>query len=86
MLARSSSLTGGLATLQPVQMELWDPGRYTCIPNRVFATIATAAVIKEYKNEMSIDKEDLGCTRMELDSHASWTGCRTSLQGMDNQA
>ena len=46
-------------------------GRYTCIPNRVFATIATAAVIKDYKNKISIDREDLGGTRTVLDSHAN---------------
>ena len=57
MLARSSSLTGGLAALEPDQTEIWDPGWYTCIPNRVFATIATAAVMKDNKNEMSIDGE-----------------------------
>ena len=71
MLARSSSETGGLAALQLDQIEIWDPGRYTCIPNRVFATIATAAVMKDYKNEMSIDEKDLGGTRTELDSHAN---------------
>ena len=73
MLAKPSSLLGGLTSLQPDQTEIWDPGRYTCIPNRGFATIATAAVTKDYNNEMGIDSEDLGGTRTELDSHANKT-------------
>ena len=71
MLASSSSLTGGLAALQLDQMEIWDPGWCTCIPNRVFATISTAGAIKDNKNEMSIDGENLGGIWMELDSHAN---------------
>ena len=71
MLAKTSSLIGGLTALQLDQTEIWDPGRYTCIPIRVFATIATAVVTKEYNNEMGIDSEDLGGTRTELDSHAN---------------
>ena len=71
MLAKTSSLIGGLTALQLDQTEIWDPGWYTCIPNRVFATIATAVVTKDYNNEMGIDSEDLGGTRTELDSHAN---------------
>ena len=71
MLAKPSSLIGGLTALQPDQTEIWDPGQYTCISNRVFATIATATVTKDYNNEMGIDSEDLGGTRTELDSHAN---------------
>ena len=71
MLAKPSSLIGGLTALQPDQMEIWDPGQYTCIPNQVFATITTATVTKDYNNEMGIDSEDLGGTRTELDSHAN---------------
>ena len=71
MPAKSSTLIGGLAALQLDQTEIWDPGWYTCIRNRVFATIATAAVTKDYKNGMSIDSENLDGTRRELDSHAN---------------
>ena len=71
MMAKPSSLIGGLAALQPDQTEIWDPGRHTCIPNRVFATIATAMVIKDHSNEICTDNEDVGGTRMELDSHAN---------------
>ena len=71
MLAKTSSLIGGLTTLQPDQMEIWDPGSHTCIPYRVFATIATAAVTKDYNNKMGTDNEDLGGTRTDLGSLAN---------------
>ena len=57
--------------MQPDQTGTWDPGRCTCIPNRIFAAIAAAAAITDNKDEMSIDGEKLGSTRTELDSHAN---------------
>ena len=71
MTAKPSPFIGGLAALQPDQTEIWDPGRHTCIPNRVFATIATAMVTKDYSSKMGTDSEDVGGTRTELDSHAN---------------
>ena len=35
------------------------------------SSFLTAAVMKDYKNEMSIDEKDLGGIRTELDSHAN---------------
>ena len=70
MLASSSSLSRGMAALQLGQTETWDPGRCTCIPNQIFATIA-AAVTTDHKDEMSINEENLGGTRTELDSHVN---------------
>ena len=60
-----------MATLQPDQTETWDPGRCTCIPNRIFATIAASTATTDHKDEMSIEGENLGGTRTELDSHAN---------------
>ena len=71
MMAKPSPFIGGLTALQLDQTEIWDPRQHTCIPNRVFATIATATVMKDYSNEMGTDSEDVGRTRMELDSHAN---------------
>ena len=71
MLASSSPLSREMAALQPDQTETWGPGRCTCIPNRSFATIAVAAATTDHKDEMSIEGENLGGTRTELDSHAN---------------
>ena len=71
MTAKPSPFIGGLTTLQLDQTEIWDPEQHTCIPNRVFATIATATVTKDYSNEMGTNSEDVGGTRTELDSHAN---------------
>ena len=71
MLAHLSSLSGGVAALQPDQTETWDPGWCTCIPNRVFATIVTAAAVTDNNDGMSIDGEKFGGTRTELDSHTN---------------
>ena len=71
MLHHFSSLSGGVAALQPDQTETWDPGRCTCTPNRFFATFAAAAAVTDNNDEMSIDGEKLSSTRTELDSHAN---------------
>ena len=71
MTAKPSPFIGGLNALQPDQMETWDQGRHTCIPNRVFATITTATVTKDYSHEMGTNSGDVGGTRTELDSHAN---------------